>query len=254
MITGKSVKGHIFFIMLAVLINGFILAAIPQTSGYKTEQRWGESFNPIFLTKYEPPPPPPRPRPKEKPEIREIKLKKIPQVSFKEKQIKSWKPPQMQLNIPPTQFEINPVLKTGIAITPPPPDPAPVTRGYATIAPISAPVAASAPVNSQPVAESVPAEFESGEADNDPQILRKIEPSYPYSARRRNIQGNVIVRFLVTPDGNVRKPSIVESKPGGIFEKSVLEAVTQWRFRPGYYKGKAVAVWVVLPIQFNLSG
>ncbi len=172
MITGKNIKEHIIFIMLAVLINGFILVAIPQTSGYKTEQGARESFNPIFLTKYEPPPPPPPPRPKEKPEIKEIKLKKIPQISVKQKQINNWKPTQMQLNIPPAQFEINPVLKTGIAITPPPPDPAPVIRSPAPVTQISAPVA-SAPVKSEPVAESVPAEFESGEADNDPKILRK---------------------------------------------------------------------------------
>jgi protein TonB len=45
----------------------------------------------------------------------------------------------------------------------------------------------------------------------------------------------------------------VESNPQGYFEQSALEAIRHWRFKPGIYRGKAVATWVTLPIQFRLT-
>ncbi|WP_124329516.1 energy transducer TonB [Desulfonema ishimotonii] len=102
--------------------------------------------------------------------------------------------------------------------------------------------------------ESIPSEFGVGDVDQVPEIVKKVEPMYPYRARRRNIHGEVVVRFLVSAAGHVERPSIVEARPGGVFEKSVLQAVRRWRFKPGYFKGKPVPTWVVLPIRFNLNG
>lgn len=99
----------------------------------------------------------------------------------------------------------------------------------------------------------VPSEFNSAQLDKQPQIILKTEPVYPYSARRQNICGTVTVRFLVDPSGNVKRPSILKATPSGVFEKSVLEAISQWRFKPGQYRGRAVSTWMVLPIHFKLS-
>ena len=90
--------------------------------------------------------------------------------------------------------------------------------------------------------------------DQAPGILKKVPPKYPYTARRRNITGQVLVRFLVNEDGAVTRPAILEAEPRGVFEKAVLQALNHWRFTPGYFEGKPVPTWVVLPIRFNLSG
>lgn len=95
--------------------------------------------------------------------------------------------------------------------------------------------------------------FGLNEVDRAPQVLRKTQPPYPYSARRRNLTGKVVVKFIVDAQGHVRKPSIVEANPHGVFEKSVLETIHKWSFKPGYYRGTAVSTWVVLPIQFKLT-
>ena len=97
-------------------------------------------------------------------------------------------------------------------------------------------------------------EFDAATVDKIPQILKKIDPAYPGRARSLGICGKVVVRFLVEPDGRVSKPSIVEAHPKGYFEQSTLEAVRHWQFKPGCFKGKDVATWVILPVQFRLTG
>ncbi|HQN20502.1 MAG TPA: energy transducer TonB [Syntrophobacteraceae bacterium] len=97
-------------------------------------------------------------------------------------------------------------------------------------------------------------EFDSAAVDQIPQIVRKTEPDYPPRARRQCVCGRVVLRFLVQTDGRVSRASIVEASPAGYFEQSALDAVRHWHFKPGVYRGKAVATWVTLPIQFKLTG
>ena len=89
--------------------------------------------------------------------------------------------------------------------------------------------------------------------DQIPQAVQKVEPLYPPRARKQGVCGKVVLRFLVEPDGHVSRPSIVEANPEGYFEQSALDAIRHWRFKPGIYRGKAVATWVVLPVQFKLT-
>lgn len=95
-------------------------------------------------------------------------------------------------------------------------------------------------------------EFQLPQLDKAPVIVRKVEPEYPFGARRKNLCGKVTVKFLVTPSGEVSKLGVIEASPPGIFDASALEAVRQWRFKPGVYQGHAVATWIVIPIQFKL--
>jgi protein TonB len=97
-------------------------------------------------------------------------------------------------------------------------------------------------------------EFDAASVDRAPQILKKVDPVYPPTARSLGVSGKVVVRFLVGPDGSVSKPSIIEAQPKGYFEESTLEALRRWHFKPGNFKGKDVATWVILPVQFRLSG
>jgi periplasmic protein TonB len=96
-------------------------------------------------------------------------------------------------------------------------------------------------------------EFNADAVDQIPQALHKVEPLYPQRARKQGVCGKVVLRFLVESDGRVTRPSIVEASPSGHFEQSAMDAIRHWRFKPGIYRGKAVATWVVLPVHFNLT-
>ena len=100
---------------------------------------------------------------------------------------------------------------------------------------------------------SSPAELGMEKVEQIPKIIRTTEPVYPRSARSRNIEGKITVKFLVSATGEVTKPSIVSAEPEGIFEKNVLKAVSLWKFKPGTYKGKAVATWMILPVLFKIN-
>lgn len=97
-------------------------------------------------------------------------------------------------------------------------------------------------------------EFQLAEVDKPPELVNRVEPDYPIMARRQRLTGRVVVKLLVDPHGQVRKASVLQAAPQGVFESCVLEAVERWRFKPGYYRGQPVSTWVVLPIQFKVSG
>ncbi|MCK9241182.1 energy transducer TonB [Desulfocurvus sp.] len=99
---------------------------------------------------------------------------------------------------------------------------------------------------------SGPRLFEVGEVDTVPRVLRGAPPTYPYHARRQNITGKVVVRFLVDVQGSVSRVSIQEATPKGVFEDSVVQAVQRWRFSPGVLEGSPVNTWVVAPFEFKL--
>lgn len=65
-----------------------------------------------------------------------------------------------------------------------------------------------------------------------PTALRKVKPKYPSRARRRGIEGEVVVAFKVSPAGTVLRNSIkvVSAKPAKVFNKAVVAAVSRWRF------------------------
>ncbi|WP_315981525.1 energy transducer TonB [Aliamphritea spongicola] len=60
------------------------------------------------------------------------------------------------------------------------------------------------------------------------------EPSYPSRARRRRIEGYVLVEFVVDANGNIVTDSykVLESKPKKVFDKVVRRAVLRWRYAP----------------------
>lgn len=95
--------------------------------------------------------------------------------------------------------------------------------------------------------------FELGEVDTPPRLSHPVNPVYPYDARRAGITGVVRVRFMVDEHGRVSKITILSAKPKNVFEKSVLNAVRRWRFRPGVLDGKPVPTWVEVPLRFNLN-
>ena len=59
-----------------------------------------------------------------------------------------------------------------------------------------------------------------------------VTPRYPHKALKRNITGRVVVRFDVNEDGHVTNPEVVETTSGKIFNRTVLEAIAEFRFTP----------------------
>ena len=86
------------------------------------------------------------------------------------------------------------------------------------------------------------------------ELLRGQPPAFPRKAARRLSSGGwVVAQFTVDTKGRVEDLDIVESRPTGVFDKSVTKAVSKWRFRPYEVDGVAVARTVTQSFRFELG-
>jgi protein TonB len=77
------------------------------------------------------------------------------------------------------------------------------------------------------------------------------KPKYSPSAKRKGIEGVVVVAFIVLEDGRVANPRIVSGPPE--FHESVLRTALLWRFRPAHRGGKPVRYPMQRPVRFVLE-
>ncbi len=81
----------------------------------------------------------------------------------------------------------------------------------------------------------------------------RIPPTYPKRALRSGIEGVVTVEFTITIDGSVKDAEIIEAKPPNIFDKSVLRAISKWKFNPDMVDDKPVEKRARQDIKFTLK-
>ncbi|HDS16125.1 MAG TPA: energy transducer TonB [Proteobacteria bacterium] len=103
------------------------------------------------------------------------------------------------------------------------------------------------------VPAATPEFYRFDEVDRQPLSTARMEPIYPFLARRRGIEGSVKIRFLVTRQGLVEGLEIIAAEPPGYFEKAVQETVANWRFEPGLVNGAKVRTMVETTIVFKLG-
>lgn len=76
---------------------------------------------------------------------------------------------------------------------------------------------------------------------------------YPSEAENNNIQGRVILKFVVNPDGSVDKIELLKGVDPLLDSEAVRVVKTLPRFRPGKQNGIPVHVWFILPVYFRLE-
>ena len=77
--------------------------------------------------------------------------------------------------------------------------------------------------------------------------------NYPAAAAENDVQGKVIVRFVVGKDGSVSQASVVRSVDPAL-DREALRAVNSMpKWNPGMNNGQPAAVWFTLPVTFKLQ-
>ena len=89
--------------------------------------------------------------------------------------------------------------------------------------------------------------------DRELLVAYKIAPLYPPRAKRMGIEGYVKIKVWVNKEGEVRKFMVLEASPKGVFEKSVKQAVMQWRFSPKYEGSQPIEQVGVMRLDFKLE-
>jgi len=76
---------------------------------------------------------------------------------------------------------------------------------------------------------------------------------YPKTSFINNIQGKVILRFVVSETGKVRDAEVVRSLDADCDKEAIRVMNSLPDFIPGEQNGKKVSVWYTLPITFKLD-
>jgi protein TonB len=126
------------------------------------------------------------------------------------------------------------------AITPPPPAAAPAERVAAVAVPVSAPAAPAA--NSAPRLVTSSVEYVQA-----PQLV------YPPSSKRLNEQGKVVLRVLVNEKGQPAQVSVFSSSGFARLDEAGRQATLRAIFKPHLEEGRAIAVYVDVLLNFQLS-
>jgi periplasmic protein TonB len=88
-------------------------------------------------------------------------------------------------------------------------------------------------------------------SSENPKIVQWAKPEYPEMARRAQMEGTVIVKVLVGPDGSVRDAQILQGI-NPMLNKAALEAARKCKFLPGKQRNIPVKAWMALPFAFRL--
>jgi TonB family protein len=93
--------------------------------------------------------------------------------------------------------------------------------------------------------------YKVGAGVSPPSVLHKVEPEYSEEGRAAGLQGTVVVQVVIGPDGVARDARVVRGLGLGLDEQAI-EAISQWRFKPGVKDGVAVPVTATIEVNWRL--
>lgn len=95
-------------------------------------------------------------------------------------------------------------------------------------------------------------QFPGGEAELMKYIQKNLK--YPPVAMENNIQGRVVVQFVVTKTGKIGEVKVARGRDPDLDKEAVRVVKSLPDFIPGKMNGQSVNVWYTLPITFKLQG
>jgi protein TonB len=93
--------------------------------------------------------------------------------------------------------------------------------------------------------------YRAGSGITAPGLIREVKPDYTEEARRRGVEGDVVLEIVVRSNGSVGDVKVLQGLGGGLDQRAV-DAVRQWRFSPARRYGTPVDVIVEVAVEFKL--
>ncbi len=94
--------------------------------------------------------------------------------------------------------------------------------------------------------------YEAGPGITLPAVVKEVKPEYTPRAMREKAEGTVWLSAVVQTTGeptDIRVTKPLHSE----LDTMAVEALEQWRFRPGMREGKAVPVRITVEMSFTLK-
>jgi len=141
-----------------------------------------------------------------------------------------------------------------------------VASTSASTGPVTSPAPVAGPPARAPVADPIPRQgselaprdatgplagpryLSLKEVDQRPAPITRIEPAYPPEAGQR--EGRVVVRLLISENGDIDLIEIVSADPPGYFERATLEAFGNARYMPALKSNYRVKSQLTFEVRF----
>ncbi|MGF1687260.1 energy transducer TonB [Photobacterium japonica] len=83
--------------------------------------------------------------------------------------------------------------------------------------------------------------------------VRPTQPTYPRIARRKGLEGNVLLDVWLDEKGEQTRLEIAKSSGHAVLDEAAIKAVKKWRFNGYQENGIRLAHRVKIPVRFNLD-
>ena len=84
-----------------------------------------------------------------------------------------------------------------------------------------------------------------------PIVIYRVEPAYSEEARKAKYQGTVVLSAIVRKDGTLEVLKVIRGVGLGL-DENAIQALKQWKFRPGAKDGNPVDVALYVEVNFSL--
>ena len=133
-------------------------------------------------------------------------------------------------------------LKPRKPLPPQSPPPLPSTPQFESLNPNVETIAISATPAETDI-EISGAGFSLGIGEGDYLPIVKVAPIYPQRALLRGIEGYCVVQYMVTRQGTIRDPFVIEDQcTNSMFHRPSLQAALKFKYKPRVIDGQAVEV------------
>ncbi len=90
-----------------------------------------------------------------------------------------------------------------------------------------------------------------GRSITPPVLIFQVDPEFSEEARKAKYQGTVLLAIEIDTSGHPANLRILQGLGMGLDEKAI-QAVLQWRFRPGLQNGKPTVTSATVQVTFRL--
>ena len=103
-------------------------------------------------------------------------------------------------------------------------------------------------------AQNAPPVYNAGNGVSAPVLVTEVKPEYTREAMDARIEGTVWLECVVAATGGVGDVKVTRSLDAMFgLDQQAINALKEWRFKPGEKDGKPVAVRVQVEIRFTLK-
>jgi TonB family protein len=114
-------------------------------------------------------------------------------------------------------------------------------------------VRGGAPKPANPISNGAPKRIGVGGNVQPSRLITQVRPVYPDDLQQLGVEGTVMMRAVISKDGTVLNPVVVNTGVNPGLAKAALDAVRQWTYEPTLLNGQPVEVMTTIDIHFQLG-